>query len=92
MSLEPLAFLILMFFIAVILVVLILWFALTLGQARASVPELREVHRTQVVETPRPVPTNDDFRGAAVKPKERIKPKNDAFENFIRSTKDELDF
>lgn len=92
MPLEPLTFLILLFFIGVVLVVLFFWFVLTLGSAGAAQPEPSDLRAAPVVETPQPVRSNDEFRGAAVKPKERLKPKTDAFENFIRSTKDELDF
>ena len=92
MSLEPLTFLILLFFIAVVLVVLLVWFILTLGSARPTLSERSDTPKTPVVEIPRPVKTNNQFRGAAVKPKERLQPQTDAFENFVRSTKDELDF
>lgn len=92
MTLEPLTFLILLFFIAVVLAVLLVWFILTLGTARRALPEHHIASEAPLMEAPRPIKTNDQFRGAAVKPKERPKPQSDAFENFIRSTKDELDF
>ena len=122
MALDPLSLLILLFFLAVVALALTLWFLLTLGQQRPEPPRPKTPTRKPVRTLPtgaKNTPKNDDFRGAAAKPKpaapvpeqlvtdrptaehstpEPPTPKrpntkrDDAFERFISSKNDELEF
>lgn len=92
MSLAPLPLLILLVFIAVVLAALFLWFLLTLGSKPPRRLERRAEPESPAIEPVGVPQSNDDYRGAAVQSKKRPLAQSDAFEKFIRSTKDELDF
>lgn len=103
MGLNPLSLLILLFFAAVVTLALTVWFLLTLREPGL---ELKPPHKAITPQPAQAVPAdlkNDDFRGAKAKAKptvpapERPPPgptskRDDAFERFIKSKNDELEF
>ena len=107
MALDPLSLLILLFFLAVVALALTLWFLLTLGQRRLEPPRPKKAPVRKAAQAVPVDLNNDDFRGAKAKPKppapERQVPeqpplerppskRDDAFERFIKSKNDELEF
>ena len=102
MALDPLSLLILLFFLAAVALALTLWFLLTLGQRRLEPPRPQKAAPPAVRTVPIDL-KNDDFRGATAKPKpveppperpatEHPNKRDDAFERFIKSKNDELEF
>ena len=102
MSLEPLPQLILLFFLLLVIAALSFWFLLTLGTPATKPTPRRVVKRAEPLpKAPRAAEnaaSNDEFRGAKVKTNRRSvtggtrKVRDDAFERFIHSKNDELDF
>ena len=91
MSLEPVTALLLLGFLMILLLLLSLWFALTLW-SRPAAPGSSE--GTLPRASPGPPRRNDDWRGerAQAQRSARKKPEADPFETFLRGKNDELDF
>lgn len=96
---EPLTLLIFLFFLALVLGVLFIWFLLTIANPGRARPQLRkpdqdEPKLEQASLPERSALSNDAYRGARRKkltPQER-QARSDAFETFARSSKDDLNF
>lgn len=95
MVLDPLSLLILLFFLAAVALALTLWFLLSLFQARLEPEPARQANPQPPASVTPTDLKNDDFRGAKVK-RAAVKPAakrdDDAFERFIKSKNDELEF
>lgn len=103
MGLNPLSLLILLFFAAVVALALTVWFLLTLREPRLEPEPPRKVITPRSVQAVPADLKNDDFRGAKAKAKPTVpaperphsgptSKRDDAFERFIKSKNDELEF
>ncbi len=94
MSAGPLIFIIFLIFAFVVALALVIWYALTMSTRTPARPVRQKPNSTPEPLRPRPAKpvSNDQIRGAKAPGSHKRAEDGDAFERFIRTKNDDLEF